>query len=283
MRIIESVAEMQHQADRWRGEERRIAFVPTMGFLHEGHLELMRMARRLGDVSVISIFVNPTQFGPGEDFGSYPRDLERDLDLVAPVGVDVAFVPGDGAMYAPGHQTHVEVTQVTRNLCGRSRPGHFRGVTTVVAKLFHAVKPHVAILGEKDYQQLVTIRRMVRDLNMDVEVVGHPTVREADGLAMSSRNVYLQPHERVAALSLSRSLERAQQLVTAGERSAPVILDAVRAIIGDAAGTSVDYVELCGPEDLEGIQQVTGPALLALAVRVGRARLIDNRVLQPPS
>jgi pantoate--beta-alanine ligase len=280
MRIIEKVSEMQQQADTWRREGKRIALVPTMGYLHAGHLALMDAAQRHGDLVVISIFVNPTQFGPGEDYRNYPRDLDRDLKLASGVGVQVAYMPSVEEMYPAGFQTHVEVTEVTRNLCGRSRPGHFRGVATVVLKLFQVVKPHAAIFGEKDFQQLVTIRRMAQDLNLDVSVIGHPIVREPDGLAMSSRNVYLDGGQRQTALRLSQSLQRAQTLVDSGERRAAAVIAAVQGHIGEVDGTQVDYVQICHPETLEDVDAIDGPSLLALAVRVGKARLIDNCVLQ---
>jgi pantoate--beta-alanine ligase len=282
MRIIEQVGEMQQQADSWRRDGNRIAFVPTMGYLHAGHLALMEAAHRHGDQVVISIFVNPTQFGPGEDYLSYPRDLEQDLRLADGVGVEVAFLPSVEEIYPAGFQTYVEVTQVTRNLCGRSRPDHFRGVTTVVLKLFQIVKPHAAVFGEKDFQQLVTIRRMVRDLHSDVTVVGHPIVREADGLAMSSRNVYLNEGQRQSALRLNQSLKQAQAMVDAGERTTATIIEAVCGQINGAEELQIDYVEMCHPETLEDVIVIEGPTLLALAVRVGKARLIDNLVLQPP-
>jgi len=283
MRIIEKVSEMQQQADAWRREGKRIAFVPTMGYLHQGHLDLLRTARRLGDLTLMSIFVNPSQFGPGEDYQSYPRDLDRDIRLATEVGTDVAFVPLPEEVYPEGYQTHVEVTEVTRNLCGRSRPVFLRGVATVVTKLFHIVKPHAAVFGEKDFQQLVTIRRMVRDLNMDVDIVGHPIVRESDGLAMSSRNVYLNAEQRRIALRLNQSLQRAQVLVDAGERRAEALLAMVKDFLTGDDGVRIDYVQLCQPETLEDVSLIDGPALLALAAWVGPARLIDNCVLRPPS
>ena len=283
MRIIEKVSEMQQQADAWRREGKRIAFVPTMGYLHQGHLDLLRAARRLGDLTLMSIFVNPSQFGPGEDYQSYPRDLDRDIRLATEVGTDVAFVPLPEEVYPEGYQTHVEVTEVTRNLCGRSRPVFLRGVATVVTKLFHIVKPHAAIFGEKDFQQLVTIRRMVRDLNMDVDIVGHPIVRESDGLAMSSRNVYLNAEQRRMALRLNQSLQRARVLVDAGERRAEALLAMVKDFLTGDDGVRIDYVQLCHPETLEDVSLIDGPTLLALAAWVGPARLIDNCVLRPPS
>jgi len=283
MRIIESVTEMQQQADTWRREDKRIALVPTMGYFHEGHLTLMRAVRNHGDVLVISIFVNPAQFGPTEDLDSYPRDLQRDLHLARELGVDVAFVPRKEAIYPDGFQTFVEVKEITRVLCGKSRPVFFRGVATVVAKLFHIVKPHVAIFGEKDFQQLMTIRRMVADLNMDVEILGHPTVREADGLAMSSRNAYLSPEQRVLARRLSESLQEAQGLVNQGERGSDAILKRVREVLAEGGDVRIDYAELRDPRTFEEVNRVDSPTLLALAVFVGMARLIDNCVLTIPS
>jgi pantoate--beta-alanine ligase len=280
MRIIENIAEMRRISDAWRAEGERIAFVPTMGFLHEGHLSLLRTARELGTRSVISIFVNPTQFAPTEDFASYPRNLRKDLDLCAQTGIDAAFVPTAEQMYPEGFQTYVEVTRVTQNLCGQSRPIFFRGVATVVTKLFNAVKPHSAIFGQKDFQQLVTLKRMVKDLNMDVEIVGHPIIREKDGLAMSSRNTYLKPDERPVALRLSRSLQLARELVESGQRNAAAILAAVSDSITAGGGATIDYARLCDPETIEDVQDVSGPTLLALAVWVGKTRLIDNCVLE---
>lgn len=281
MRIIETVSEMQQQANVWRGDGKRIVLVPTMGYLHDGHLALMRQAREHGDVVVASIFVNPTQFCPGEDFERYPRDMERDVRLAEGAGVQVIFAPGVTEMYPVGSQTYVEVTSITQPLCGSSRPGHFRGVSTVVAKLFNIVKPHAAIFGEKDFQQLMVIRRMAKDLNMDIEIIGHPIVREADGLAMSSRNTYLSPQEREVALNLSRSLAEAQSLVQSGEKNSSKILSRVKEILQGNGKARIDYAELRTVGTLEEVVRIEGPAVLALAVFVGRTRLIDNRVLVP--
>lgn len=280
MRIIESVFEMQQTATAWRREGRRIALVPTMGYLHEGHLSLARAVRDRADAVVMSIFVNPVQFGPAEDFERYPRDLEHDVELAKGAGVDVIFAPSVSGMYPEGFQTYVEVTGVTRPLCGRNRPVHFRGVTTVVTKLFNIVKPHAAIFGEKDYQQLVTIRRMAKDLNADIEILGLPTVREPDGLAMSSRNKYLPAAQRQRALRLSASLEKAQALLDSGERRGERVLAEVRATLGESEDMAIDYAELRDPDTLDEVLEVQGPVLLALAVRFGATRLIDNRVLQ---
>jgi len=252
-----------------------------MGYFHEGHLSLMRLARRLSDIVVVSIFVNPIQFGPQEDYARYPRDLERDRRLAESVGVDILFVPSVEEMYPEGFQTFVEVTELSRPLCGARRPGHFRGVCTVVLKLFNIVKPHLAIFGEKDYQQLKVIERMVRDLHLDIEIVPHPTVREPDGLAMSSRNTYLQPEERESALSLYRALELVRRRVSQGERRTKVLRREIEEFITSHPGTRIDYVEFRDPETLEEKAEVDGPTLLALAVFVGRARLIDNTILRP--
>ncbi len=281
MRIIESIAEMQQAAEGWRCDGKRIGLVPTMGYLHEGHLELMRSLRPQCDVLVISIFVNPAQFAPNEDFERYPRDLERDIRLASAVGVDIGFMPQVAEIYPEGYQTYVTVTEVAAPLCGRSRPIFFRGVATVVAKLFHMVKPHVAVFGEKDFQQLVTVRRMVQDLNMEIEIIGHPTVREADGLAMSSRNAYLTPEQRQKAVRLNQSLRRAQALVQGGEQAGEAILNKVREVLDEDNDVRIDYAELCDPATLQPVTRVEGPTLLALAVHVGVARLIDNAILKP--
>jgi pantoate--beta-alanine ligase len=264
------------EAERCRG--RRIAFVPTMGYFHEGHLNLMRIGRKRGDCLVVSIYVNPAQFAPTEDLDAYPRNFERDRALAEEVGVDVIFYPDNREMYPEGYQTHVEVEGITNNLCGISRPRFFRGVTTVCTKLFHIVKPHVTIFGKKDFQQYVTIRRMVRDLNMDIEVVGMDTTREPDGLAMSSRNLYLNPDERKSALSLSRSLDLAGELYDNGERDASSILEKVRAWIAGYPYTEIDYAQICDVKTMKDVARIEGACVLALAVRVGKTRLIDNRV-----
>lgn len=279
MQIIESISAMRRWSESERRQNRRIVLVPTMGYLHEGHLALVREAKARGDRAVVSIFVNPTQFSPSEDFAAYPRDLERDRKLLENESIEVLFLPAVEEMYSAGAQTHVEVEKLSLPLCGSLRPGHFRGVATVVAKLFNIVQPQVAIFGEKDYQQLQVIRRMVRDLCMDVEIVGHPIVREADGLAMSSRNAYLTPEERQAAVCLSRSLCKAQRLLRRGETSAPALLRLVHAELAKEPLAEVEYVRLCDAETLEDMDRVNDAVLLALAVRFGKARLIDNRVL----
>jgi pantoate--beta-alanine ligase len=280
MEVIESVARMQSRAEELRLEGRTIGFVPTMGFLHEGHLELMRVARRLAEKVIVSIFVNPTQFGPNEDFEKYPRDREGDLAKVESVPVDIAFLPTVSEMYPEGARTTVSVKGLTEHLCGLSRPGHFDGVTTVVAKLFNITKPHVAVFGQKDYQQLAVISRMVADLNMDLEIVGVPTVREQDGLAMSSRNAYLSKEERLSALCLKKALDRAASLFASGERDPKRLRLEMEGIIRAHPFTDIDYVSVCDPVTLEELNEPKATALAALAVRVGKTRLIDNCLLK---
>lgn len=280
MQVVQHISVMRAWSEVERRAGRRIAFVPTMGALHDGHLTLVRDARRRGDRVVVSIFVNPMQFGPKEDFAAYPRDLERDRALLEREAVDALFFPAVAEIYPANFQTHVEVESVSLPLCGVVRPGHFRGVATVVTKLFNIVKPHLAIFGEKDYQQLQVIRQFVRDLDMDVEIVGHPIVREKDGLAMSSRNAYLSTAERQAALCLSRSLCRAERMLRRGERSAQALLKTVHGEIEREALAQIEYVKLCDPATLADVDSVSDKALLALAVRIGKTRLIDNRLLQ---
>ncbi len=276
MRLVEKVADMKALAKEWRGVGETIGFVPTMGYLHEGHLSLVRKAREDNDRVVVSIFVNPTQFGPNEDYSRYPRDLERDMKLLKPLGVDAVFHPSVEEMYPEGYRTYVEVVDITERLCGASRPGHFKGVTTVCCKLFNIVMPHRAYFGKKDFQQLVVIKNMVRDLNMDLEIVPMPIVREPDGLAMSSRNTYLNPEERKAALCLYRSLKRAVELYERGERDAKVIREEVAKVIQSEPLAKIDYVEVVDPETFRPVEKVERGTLVALAVFVGPARLIDN-------
>ena len=278
MKIIKTVREMQEYSDSLRREGKEIAFVPTMGYLHEGHLDLMREGKKRGDCLVISIYVNPTQFAPGEDLEKYPRDFEGDERLAQDVGVDVIFYPSDREIYPDGFQTYVNVEKVSKNLCGLSRPIFFRGVATVCNKLFNIVKPHVTVFGKKDFQQLVVIKRMVADLNMGIEVVGMPTTREPDGLAMSSRNAYLKEGERESALSLSRSLKLAKELYEDGERRASGIIKKVREHIENQPHTKIDYVKICDTETMEDVETLENESVLALAVWVGFPRLIDNYV-----
>ena len=280
MEIIKDVHFMQQRANDLRSKGNRIALVPTMGFFHEGHLELMRIAKRDSDVLVVSIFVNPIQFGPSEDYNHYPRDIERDTQKARDVGVDVLFIPGVNNMYPEGFQTKVCVERLTQHLCGRFRPGHFDGVTTVVAKLFNIVKPHIAIFGQKDYQQLKVIERMVEDLNMDVKIVGVPTVREEDGLAMSSRNTYLSDEERKSALCLKKSIDLAMSMLNKGICAGSEIKRAVEQFILSHPFTKIEYISICDPETLEEIEEIKKHALLAMAIYVGKARLIDNAILK---
>ena len=279
MKIITTIEKMQKHASQIRDQGDRIGLVPTMGFLHEGHLSLMRTAREENHSLVVSIFVNPTQFGPGEDFKTYPKDMESDSSLCREVGTDILFAPSPEEMYPEGFRTTVRVSELTEVLCGASRPGHFDGVTTVVAKLFCIVWPNNSYFGLKDYQQFRVITRMVQDLNMGVKVVSLPTVREDDGLAMSSRNAYLTEDERVSALSLNRSLRQAEAMVAEGVVDASLIASRARAIIENEPDAVIDYLEVVDAEDLTPVDTVSGPSLLAMAVTIGKARLIDNTVL----
>jgi len=278
MRIVKNPKEMQCLAFSFLKTGREVGFVPTMGYLHEGHLSLVRRARKENDVVVVSIFVNPIQFGPNEDYDRYPRDLERDRIILEREGVDYLFCPSVQDMYPQGFSTYVEVKGLTEGLCGASRPGHFRGVTTVVTKLLNIVLPTRAYFGEKDFQQLQVVRRLVRDLNLPVEIVGCPIVREKDGLAMSSRNVYLTESERKSALSLYKGLKLAKELFEKGERRASVIKERVRDLILSFPGTKIDYVEIVSPGDLNPVDEVREGDVIALAVFVGNTRLIDNYV-----
>ena len=280
MNTIQSVSDMQQWACATREAGKKIAFVPTMGFLHEGHVALMREGKGRGDYLVVSIFVNPTQFGVGEDYEDYPRDLEGDTEKVSSAGGDIIFAPSVKEMYPSGYQTFVAVEKVTQNLCGASRPTHFQGVTTVVAKLFNIVKPHVAIFGEKDYQQLVTIRQMTRDLNFDIEIIGMPTIREEDGLAMSSRNKYLSSEERKQALCLVSALNQVEKLFQGGEKNSKKLIARAAEIIRVQPAAAIDYVKVCHPETIEDLEWIDDRALMALAVKIGKTRLIDNRVLK---
>jgi pantoate--beta-alanine ligase len=280
MRIIHEIAVMQSWSENQRCRAQRLVFVPTMGFLHEGHLSLVRDAKTRGDKVVVSVFVNPAQFSPDEDFATYPRDFERDRQLLDHEGIDVLFTPSVDEIYPEGYQTYIKVGKLSGTLCGAFRPGHFRGVATIVAKLFNIVRPHVAIFGRKDYQQLQIIRRLVRDLNLPIDILGHPTVREPDGLAMSSRNAYLDPQQRQAALCLSRALRMAGALVGQGERRAQVILETVMGELKEESLACLEYASLIDAESLQDVDQLQAPAVLALAVRIGKARLIDNQLFE---
>ncbi len=279
MQIIKTVAEMKDFVHKIKAAGNSLALVPTMGYLHQGHLTLMREAKAACNTVVTSIFVNPLQFGVGEDYEEYPRDLTRDAQLAEPAGVDAIFAPAVAEMYPKGYHTFVDVEEITNHLCGRSRAGHFRGVTTVVNKLFNIVQPDKAFFGQKDAQQVLVIKRMVADLNMNLEIVTVPIVREEDGLAMSSRNVYLTPEERRAALMLNRSLQQAKAAIEAGERRGSAIRDTIIQTIETEKLANIDYVEVVAMSSLEPQEKLEGEILIALAVRFGKTRLIDNIML----
>jgi pantoate--beta-alanine ligase len=281
IRVIRHPREMMDFSDAARARGERIGFVPTMGYLHEGHLSLMREARRRASTVVASIFVNPTQFGPNEDLSRYPRDFARDCAMMETVPVDLVFAPEASDMYPSRAQTWVEVTEVTRGLCGKGRPGHFRGVTTVVAKLFNIVKPHLAFFGEKDFQQLRAIQRMVTDLNFDTEIVPMPIVREPDNLAMSSRNAYLTPEQHSDALALSRAIGAARKNFACACTADDLVVAATKIL--SRPGIAIEYVEVVDAETLEPATSLETPVLLAIAARVGKTRLIDNVVLSRAS
>ncbi len=280
MRILSSPEEMHAACRELRRQGRRLGLVPTMGALHEGHLSLVRMARAQAQAVAVSLFVNPLQFGPAEDYGKYPRNFERDRELLSAERVDLLFAPTPEQMYAPGAATYVTVEEMSDKLCGRSRPGHFRGVTTIVAKLFHIVEPDLAFFGQKDAAQVAILKRMVRDLNFAVQIVVGPTVREPDGLALSSRNAYLDAQQRKSATVLYRALMRIQTLADKGERSAEALLRAGKDVIAEEPAVRLDYLEIVNPDTLDAVSDISAGALVAVAVYVGSARLIDNLVLQ---
>jgi len=277
MQVVRTIAEIRALRQKLSGT---VGFVPTMGYLHEGHLALVRQARRENAAVIVSIYVNPTQFGPREDFGAYPRDLDRDLELLRKEGTDIVFVPLDDEVYPPGFSSWVDVEKVTERLEGESRPGHFRGVATIVAKLFNIVQPTRAYFGQKDAQQVMAIKKMVADLNMNLEVVIVPTIRESDGLAMSSRNIYLNPKERQAATVLFKALTLAQQLRRGGKKDAEGIRRRMALLIQKEPLARVDYVSIADAETLEELNLLDRPAVASLAVRIGKTRLIDNMPLE---
>lgn len=281
MEVIRTTAGMHARAQEAGRRGQRIGLVPTMGYLHEGHLSLVRIARPRCDLLVVSIFVNPTQFGPGEDYQRYPRDFQRDQALCRRNAVDIVFYPPVEEMYAPNASVYVDEERLSKVLCGASRPGHFRGVLTVVAKLFNIVRPDLAVFGQKDAQQLRLIQQMVRDLNFPVEIVVGPIVREPDGLAMSSRNTYLSSEERLQALCLTRALQRSRELVRAGERDASRLRSEMIACIKEYPLARIDYVQIVDWETLQPVEMLERKSLAALAVWIGKTRLIDNAVLEP--
>ena len=276
MKIVETIQEMRKWSEEQKCDGEKIIFVPTMGALHEGHLSLLREGKKHGGKLVLSIYVNPTQFAPGEDFEKYPKNLDADSAMAEKCGVDIIFAPECSKMYPEGYQTFVEVEKITNMLCGKARPSHFKGVTTVVAKLFNIVRPDIAIFGKKDFQQLVIIKRMAQDLNMDIEIIGYPIVRENDGLAMSSRNKYLNHNERIAAASINKSLRTAQKMIEDGETNATAIVSRIESIIEESGIPRIDYISIADPQTLEDVDKITRPALIAIAAFVGKARLIDN-------
>jgi len=281
MELTHEIADLKKRCGAWREQGLTIGLVPTMGYLHAGHLSLVDHARANADRVVVSVFVNPTQFGANEDLGLYPRDLEHDMNLAREHGADLVFAPAPEAMYAPDHATWVQVPELAAGLCGVSRPIHFRGVCTVVLKLFNLVRPDIAVFGQKDWQQLAIIRRMVRDLNLDVDVRGMPIYREPDGLAMSSRNVNLTPEERRNAPSIRRGLELVQEAVRAGERDTEKLGPIFRANVAKHLPEArVDYASFVHPDSLAPVARIDGPTLLAVAVFMARTRLIDNMLLE---
>lgn len=276
MEIVSTVDEVRERVRKWRGEGLSIGLVPTMGYLHEGHKSLIDKAVEQNDRVIVSVFVNPIQFGPTEDLATYPRDLDRDAAVCENAGADLIFHPNKEEMYFDDFCTYVDMEHLTEGLCGKTRPTHFRGVCTVVSKLFHIAEPDRAYFGQKDAQQLAVIRRMVRDLNFNLEIVGCPIVREDDGLAKSSRNTYLSPQEREAAVVLSRALCHGEELLRAGETDAARVTAAVREILEAEPLAKVDYVEAVDFDNLQPVEKVTGTLLLAIAVYIGKTRLIDN-------
>jgi pantoate--beta-alanine ligase len=282
MKVITNIKEMQYTADVFRLQGKRIGVVPTMGYLHEGHLSLVKIAKQHSDVVIMTLFVNPTQFAPNEDFNKYPRDFERDKKLAEGAGVDILFSPLQEQVYPANYLTYVETEKMTKVLEGKFRPTHFRGVTTIVAKLFNLTKPHIAVFGQKDAQQVAVIKQMVKDLNFDIEIIAVPIVREPDGLAMSSRNVYLSAEERKQALALSQSLKLAKDEIAKGERQSSRISEAMAKLITAQPFATIEYISIAHPERLEERETLTDgeTVLISLAVRIGKTRLIDNVVVK---
>ena len=280
MDILKTKADMQAWSARKKKQGKTISFVPTMGYLHKGHVSLLDIGKPLGDELVLSIFVNPTQFGPNEDLDAYPSNIQNDLNLAQQAGVTAVFLPDKTEMYGPGYQTHVSLDLLPQYLCGRSRPVHFGGVTTVVTKLFNIVMPDVAVFGKKDFQQLAIIRQMVKDLDFNIKIIGGEIIREKDGLAMSSRNAYLTPAQRASAVCLSQAIQLLKQKVAQGVRSVPDLAREAKALILSFDQTRVDYIELCDPKTLEPVETVQAETLVAMAVQVGKSRLIDNAVIK---
>ncbi len=280
MEVFSKIDDLKKKLKEERKAGKSVGFVPTMGYLHDGHLSLVKQSVKENDLTVVSIFVNPIQFGPEEDFNRYPRDIERDKKLLEKEGVDYLFFPTNEEMYPSGFKTFVEVNELGKKLCGKSRPGHFRGVTTVVLKLFNIVQPDKAYFGQKDAQQAIIIKKMVKDLDLDVDIVVMPIIREEDGLAMSSRNVYLSEEERKNATVLYRSLKETENLIKTGERDSEKVIKRIREIIMSYPKAVIDYIEIVDTEELNPVNPIKGEILIALAVYIGKARLIDNIILE---
>ncbi len=280
MKIVTTIKEVKETINEWRARGQSVGFVPTMGYLHEGHASLMKEAKKQTDKVAVSIFVNPTQFGPDEDYDAYPRDLDHDAAICEEQGVDLIFHPSVEEMYGKNYNTYVTMETLGEELCGKSRPTHFRGVCTVVTKLFNIVNPDKAFFGQKDAQQFVIIKRMVKDLNMRVEVIGCPIVREDDGLAKSSRNTYLSPEERQAALILSQTIRLGQDMVKAGEKNVNTLLSAMKEKIASEPLAKIDYVEVVDGETMQKVETIEESVLVAMAVYIGKTRLIDNFIYE---
>lgn len=279
MKIIYRPIKMQKIADAIHRNDKTIGFVPTMGYLHEGHLDLVRIAKKKSDVVVVSIFVNPIQFGPKEDLSQYPRNFKRDETLLEKQGVDYIFCPTAKSMYNKNYATYIDVPTLSDKLCGKSRPGHFKGVTTVVAKLFNIVKPDISVFGQKDAQQARIIRQMAQDLNFPTKIIIAPTTREKDGLAMSSRNIYLTPEQRKQATVLNHALQHAKKMIKDGEKNAHKIIALMEELISSMPEANIDYIEIVDAENLQPVKEIKGKILIALAVKFGKARLIDNIIV----
>ena len=280
LQVASSISEMKGVTRLFKENDLNIGFVPTMGCLHEGHLNLIKKSLESCDRTVVSIFVNPTQFGSNEDLESYPRQLQSDIKKLKEVGVDVLFHPTNEEMYPSGHRTYLQVKKITKSLCGKSRPNLFNGVSTVVLKLFNIIQPNKAYFGEKDWQQLAVIEALVEDLNLDIALIRVPIVREADGLAMSSRNCYLSPQERITALSLSRALKQALNIIRQGTTSAKVISHLIQQCLLEKGGVEIDYISICDPKSFKEKEQICDRTLIALAVKIGKSRLIDNCIIE---
>ena len=279
MKIVKSVCEVKEYVKELRRKEKNIGFVPTMGYLHAGHLSLVRESVRRCDCTVVSIFVNPTQFAPNEDFNKYPRNIQSDIEILEKEGVDLIFIPGDGEMYPEGYQTYVEVKNLQDRLCGGSRPNFFKGVCTIVLKLFNIVTPDISFFGQKDAQQVVILKKMVCDLNLDVKIEALPIIREKSGLALSSRNEYLDKKQKKAALCLSRSLIRAREMVETGEKNVALVLKSIKTEIESEPLARIDYIEIVDSESLQPVNQINDKMLIAVAVFINNVRLIDNIIV----